>query len=158
VSVNTSSLLLPSSYLRPGLPFLNSTPFDLAIVDQGLQVLGDNLIAFQAGNEPDLYAHPPRIHRPQVGNRLGLSIQLSNGAAPQGYGPQDYMGDIGLLVNQVASDPRITRKNDMFIIPSITATVWRPEDVWDTGIVSLYASSLYGFAVERCVWVSLSRQ
>jgi hypothetical protein len=68
------------------------------------------------------------------------------------------MGDIGLLVNQVSADPGITRKNDIFIIPSITSTVWRPEDVWNTGIVSTYASSLYGLAVERCVWKPLSCQ
>lgn len=78
MSISTSSLpffalLIPGS----GVPFFNSTPFDLAVVDQGLQILGDNLIAFQAANEPDLYAHPPRTHSPPVGNLLGLSILLT---------------------------------------------------------------------------------
>ena len=54
-----------------GVPFFNSTPFELGVVDYGLQILGDNLIAFQAGNEPDLYAHPPRSHRPPVSDRRG---------------------------------------------------------------------------------------
>jgi len=66
------------------------------------------------------------------------------------------MGDIGLLVNQVAADPMITRKNGLFIIPSISATVWTPEDVWNTGIVSTYTDSLYGLAVERYVSIYLS--
>jgi hypothetical protein len=65
------------------------------------------------------------------------------------------MGDVGLLVNQVAADPGITKKNDLFVIPSISP-VWTPEDVWNTGIVSAYANSLYGLAVERYVAVYLS--
>ena len=60
------------------------------------------------------------------------------------------MGDIGTLVNQVASDSLISVKDDLFIIPSISATVWSPEDVWNTGIVQKYTNSLYGLAVERC--------
>ncbi len=64
----------------PGVPFFNNTPYSLEIVEQGQQILGDNLIAFQAGNEPDLYAQPPRTHRTPVGNCPGPSIQLSNGA------------------------------------------------------------------------------
>lgn len=58
-----------------GVPFFNNTPYSLGIVEQGQQILGDNLIAFQAGNEPDLYAQPPRTHRPPVGSCLGLPIQ-----------------------------------------------------------------------------------
>jgi hypothetical protein len=40
------ALLIPG----PGVPFFNSTPFDLATVGQGLHILSDNLIAFQVGN------------------------------------------------------------------------------------------------------------
>jgi hypothetical protein len=61
------------------------------------------------------------------------------------------MGDIGNLVNQVASDSLISVKDGLFIIPSISATVWTPEQVWGTGIVQQYTNSLYGLAVERCV-------
>lgn len=61
------------------------------------------------------------------------------------------MNDVGTLVNQVASDPLIPLKTNLFIIPSISASVWTPEDVWNTGIVQTYANSLYGLAVERCV-------
>ncbi|KAF8486953.1 hypothetical protein DFH94DRAFT_621281 [Russula ochroleuca] len=126
---NISSLTNTRWYL--GVPFFNNTPYSLGIVQQGQQILGDNLIAFQAGNEPDLYAQPPRTHR------------------PPGYGPFDYMGDIGMLVGQVANNSLIPKKNNLFVVPSISATVWTPEEVWNTGIVGTYSSSLYGLAVER---------
>jgi hypothetical protein len=71
----------------------------------------------------------------------------------QGYSPFDYMGDIGTLVDQVASDTHVIKKDNLFIIPSISASVWTPEQVWNTGIVGTYMSSLYGLAVERCVYV-----
>jgi hypothetical protein len=61
------------------------------------------------------------------------------------------MNDVGTLVNQVASDSLIPIKDNLFIIPSISASVWTPEDVWNTGIVQNFANSLYGLAVERCV-------
>ncbi|KAI0255417.1 hypothetical protein BJV78DRAFT_1175160 [Lactifluus subvellereus] len=126
---NISALTNTRWYL--GIPFFNTTPFALGILEQGQAILGDNLIALQAGNEPDLYAQPPRTHR------------------PAGYGPFDYMGDIGTLVNQVASDSLVAKKNNLFIIPSISASVWTPEQVWNTGIIGTYTSSLYGLAVER---------
>ena len=50
--------------VNTGIPFFNTTPFALAIVEQGQQILGDYLLAFQAGNEPDLYA--AHGHRPSV--------------------------------------------------------------------------------------------
>ncbi|KAI9451263.1 hypothetical protein BJY52DRAFT_123356 [Lactarius psammicola] len=126
---NISALTNTHWYL--GVPFFNSTPFALGIVEQGQTILGSNLLGLQAGNEPDLYAQPPRTHR------------------PTGYGPADYMGDIGTFVNQVASDSLIPTKDNMFLIPSISATVWTPEQVWDTGIVQKYTNSLYGLTVER---------
>ncbi|KAH8977188.1 hypothetical protein EDB86DRAFT_3007728 [Lactarius hatsudake] len=126
---NISALTNTHWYL--GVPFFNTTPFALGILEQGQAILGNNLIALQAGNEPDLYAQPPRTHR------------------PTGYSPVDYMGDIGTLVNQVASDSLIPVKDNLFLIPSISATVWTPEEVWNTGIVQNYTNSLFGLAVER---------
>ncbi len=67
---------LHTSTIMPGIPFFNATPFDLSIVEQGQQILGDKVIAFQAGNEPDLYAHPPRTNRPLVGNRPEAIISV----------------------------------------------------------------------------------
>ena len=39
----------------PGVPFNDSTNWRLQIAELGEAVLGDNLLGFQAGNEPDLY-------------------------------------------------------------------------------------------------------
>jgi len=47
-----------------GLPFLNTTPFNLDILHYGEAILGDYLVAVQAGNEPDLYVL--HGHRPDV--------------------------------------------------------------------------------------------
>jgi hypothetical protein len=66
------------------------------------------------------------------------------------------MGDIGTLVSQVASDSLIIKKDNLFIVPSISASVWTPEQIWNTGIVGTYTSSLYGLAVERSVYIWLS--
>ncbi|KAI9512152.1 hypothetical protein F5148DRAFT_100808 [Russula earlei] len=126
---NISSLTNTRWYL--GVPFFNTTPFDDTIIVQGQQILGSNLLAFQAGNEPDLYAKPPRTNR------------------PLGYGPLNYMSDIGMLVNQINQNNWITQKNNLLVIPSISATVWTPEDVWNTGIVGSVSNSLYALAVER---------
>jgi hypothetical protein len=41
---------------RLGIPFFQTSPFNLAIAEIGQSILGDNLIGLQGGNEPDLYA------------------------------------------------------------------------------------------------------
>lgn len=38
----------------PGVPFNDTTNWRLAVVQHGEAILGDNLLGFQAGNEPDL--------------------------------------------------------------------------------------------------------
>ena len=44
-----------------GIPFFNTTPFALEIVEAGQAILGDRLLGLQSGNEPDLYvAHDHR--------------------------------------------------------------------------------------------------
>jgi len=59
---NISSLVNVRWFL--GIPFNDTSNFRLGIVESGQQILGDYLIGFQVGNEPDLYkAHG---HRPQV--------------------------------------------------------------------------------------------
>jgi hypothetical protein len=123
---NISKLTNTHWYL--GIPFFNTTPFALEIVESGQGILGEYLLGFQAGNEPDLYA--AHNHRPQT------------------YSQFDYFGEIGTLVQQIANDSLIPQKNNLLIVPSVQAT-WTPESVWDTGIVSSYSSSIYGLAVER---------
>ena len=38
-----------------GIPFNDTTNLRLGIAQSGEAILGDNLLAFQVGNEPDLY-------------------------------------------------------------------------------------------------------
>lgn len=38
-----------------GIPFNDTSNFRFQIAEQGEAILGDNLLAFQAANEPDLY-------------------------------------------------------------------------------------------------------
>ncbi|KAI0270634.1 hypothetical protein BC834DRAFT_967376 [Gloeopeniophorella convolvens] len=123
---NISKLTNTHWYL--GIPFFNTTPFSLEIVEQGQQILGDYLLGFQAGNEPDLYVS--HQHRPST------------------YSQFDYFGEVGTLVQQIANDPLIQNKDNLLIIPSVQTT-WSPESVWNTGIVQSYSSSIFSLAVER---------
>ena len=144
------SLHLSSSLviiIHAGIPFFSTTPFALEIVEEGQQILGDYLVGFQAGNEPDLYVD--HHHRPSVA-RSRESKKRKTDQICQGYSQYDYFGEIGMLVEQIASDTLIPQKNNLLIVPSVQA-LWTPESVWNTGIVSSYSSSLYGLAVERQV-------
>ena len=38
-----------------GVPFNDTTNWRLDVVERGQQILGDRILGFQAGNEPDLY-------------------------------------------------------------------------------------------------------
>ena len=56
---NVSSLVNVKWYL--GIPFNDTTNLRLQIAEAAESILGDNVLAFQVGNEPDLYAalvHP----------------------------------------------------------------------------------------------------
>lgn len=55
--------------IHAGIPFFNTTPFSLEIVEDGQQILGEYLLGFQAGNEPDLYVD--HGHRPSVAHSQG---------------------------------------------------------------------------------------
>ena len=39
-----------------GVPFNNTEDIHMEIVEAGQNILGDTLLGFQVGNEPDLYA------------------------------------------------------------------------------------------------------
>jgi hypothetical protein len=42
------------SFSTLGIPFNDSVDWRLVIAEKGQQILGDNLLGLQAGNEPDL--------------------------------------------------------------------------------------------------------
>jgi len=54
------------------------------IAEKSQQILGDDLLGLQAGNEPDFYA--------------------MNGHRPSTYGPQDYANDVGNLIKAMEAD------------------------------------------------------
>ncbi|KAA1475467.1 glycoside hydrolase family 79 protein [Dentipellis sp. KUC8613] len=122
---NISSLAGVRWYL--GIPFSHTAPFSLGIMETAQPLLGDFLLGFQAGNEPDLYA--------------------SHQYRPDTYGPFDYLAEFTNLTAQVADDQLIPDK-DQFIIPSVSGT-WLPEEVWDTDIVSSFANDISALSVER---------
>jgi len=59
---NISSLVNVRWHL--GIPFFNTTPFNLDIAERSQVILGEYLIGLQAGNEPDLYGR--HGHRNEV--------------------------------------------------------------------------------------------
>ncbi|PSS11011.1 hypothetical protein PHLCEN_2v3307 [Hermanssonia centrifuga] len=111
-----------------GIPFNDTSNLRLGIAEVGELILGDNLVGFQVGNEPDLYA--------------------SHGHRPQNYSQGDYFNDFGIMVEAIGNDTLIPVRNNL-IAPSVATGPWTPESVWDTGFVGVYSDSLGALAVEH---------
>ncbi|KAH9942088.1 glycoside hydrolase family 79 protein [Amylocystis lapponica] len=122
---NVSALVDVNWWL--GIPFNDTSNLRLQIAELGEGILGDRVLGFQVGNEPDLYAN--------------------HGHRPVGYTPQDYSNEFGVMVNAVAADANIPVHNNL-LGPGVSGT-WTPEDVWSTGFITTYASSLGALVVER---------
>ncbi|KAJ8585043.1 glycoside hydrolase family 79 protein [Rhizopogon salebrosus TDB-379] len=124
---NISALVNTKWFL--GIPFNDTNNLRLGIAEVGEAVLSGPgyLLGFQVGNEPDLYA--------------------AHTVRPSTYAPSDYFGEFGVVVEAVNNDGNIPVKNNL-IAPSVSGT-WSPEDVWDTGLVEAYSSSLGWLAVEH---------
>ncbi|KAI0087487.1 glycoside hydrolase superfamily [Irpex rosettiformis] len=123
---NISSLVSTKWYL--GVPFNDTNALRLQIVEVGESILGDNLLGFQVGNEPDFYAS--HSHRPST------------------YSPADYNTEFGTVVQAIAQNPEIKTRNNL-IGPSVASGPWSPEDVWNTGFIEDHASALSALAVEH---------
>ncbi|KIM41887.1 glycoside hydrolase family 79 protein [Hebeloma cylindrosporum] len=123
---NISSLVNVRWHL--GIPFNDTSNFRLGIAEQGQQILGDYLIGLQVGNEPDLYA--------------------AHGHRPMSYGPYDYFGEFGDLVEAMAGDEHVSNRG-LLIGPNVNTGDWTPEMVWNTGFVDSYSSNLAYLAVEH---------
>ena len=74
----------------------------------------------------------------------------SHGHRPATYGPFDYFGEFGVMVQAIDNDANIPVKNNL-IGPSVATGAWTPEMVWNTGFISSYSSSLAALAVEQQV-------
>ncbi|KAI0739385.1 glycoside hydrolase family 79 protein [Daedaleopsis nitida] len=125
---NVSSLVNVKWYL--GVPFNDTTNFRFQIAEVAEVVLGDNLLGFQAGNEPDLYGS--HQHR------------------KEGYSQFDYFGEFAQLTQAYQADANVANKKSL-IAPSVQGADWgpRPEAVWDTGFVQAYDQYLSALSVEH---------
>ncbi|KAF9051565.1 glycoside hydrolase family 79 protein [Panaeolus papilionaceus] len=126
IASNISSLVNVKWFL--GVPFNDTTTWRTQIAEYGMEILGDNLLGLQAGNEPDLYE------------------MFQHRTAP--YTPWDYMGEVNDLLAHVDTNDRIPRKN-IFIGPSIATKAWTPEQVWETGFIDHFKDRFYCFSVEN---------
>ncbi|KAF7800181.1 hypothetical protein EIP86_011428 [Pleurotus ostreatoroseus] len=122
---NVSALTPVKWYL--GIPMNDTSNLRLGIAEVGETILGDNLLGFQLGNEPDLY--------------------VSHGHRATGYEPANYTQEFGLVIQAIAADSLIPTRNNL-IGPSVSGT-WSPEQVWDTGFITDYSAELYALSVEH---------
>ena len=85
------SILAGQQLIKIGVPLNDTSNLRLGIAEDGESILGDKLIAFQVGNEPDQYA----LHNHR----------------PQDYGPQDYSNDFGTVDAALRADPKVGNDN-----------------------------------------------
>ncbi|KAF7316422.1 Glyco-hydro-79C domain-containing protein [Mycena indigotica] len=114
-----------------GIPWFNTKPFNLDILTESQKILGDYLLGLQAGNEPDMYV----LHKHRV----------------DPYGPFDYQGEMSDLLSQSATanaDPSGQALSKL-VVPNIANYAWKPEDVWNTGIVGQFDKNIAYLAVEK---------
>ncbi|KAI9058697.1 glycoside hydrolase family 79 protein [Trametes sanguinea] len=120
-----SALVNAKWYL--GIPMNDTSHLRLQIAEAADAILGDNVLGYQVGNEPDLYA--------------------SHGHRPPTWNETDYFNEFGVVVNAVQQDPKIKSKSKL-IAPSLQGQ-WTPEDLFATGFLDSYASALNVIAMEH---------
>jgi len=116
---NISALVNVEWYL--GVPMNDTTHLRLGIAEAGEAILGDRLIGFQIGNEPDQYAS--HQHR------------------PADYSPANYSTEFGLVDAALRADPKVSVVDGKLLGPSLSG-VWQPQDVWDTNFIPDHKQSL----------------
>ncbi|KAI0633082.1 glycoside hydrolase superfamily [Trametes polyzona] len=122
---NVSSMVNAKWFL--GIPFNDTANLRLQIAEAAETILGDNVLAFQVGNEPDLYAD--HKHR------------------DPGYNQTDYFNEFGVIVKAIESDPKIKSRGNL-VAPSLQGT-WTLESVYDTGFLTTYGDSISIVSVEH---------
>ncbi|KAI0354194.1 hypothetical protein OH77DRAFT_1426226 [Trametes cingulata] len=122
---NISALVNAKWYL--GIPMNDTTHLRLQIAEAADAILGENVLGYQVGNEPDLYA--------------------SHGHRPPTWNETDYFNEFGVVVNALKEYPKIQSKNKL-VAPSLQGS-WTPEDLFATGFLDSYASSLDVIAMEH---------
>ncbi|KAH9914072.1 glycoside hydrolase family 79 protein [Epithele typhae] len=123
---NVSSLVNVDWFL--GIPFNDTVNWRFEIAEYGEAILGDHLLGFQVSNEPDLYA--------------------AHGHRASTYGPFDFFGEFADFTTAYAADSKVSNKNNL-IAPNLASGNWWPEDIWNTGFMEAYGSSLQYLAMEH---------
>ncbi|KAL5485437.1 hypothetical protein ACEPAI_8079 [Sanghuangporus weigelae] len=124
------STLLPIKWFL-GVPFNDTQNPRLLLGELGEQILGEHLLGFQLGNEPDLY--------------------FNNQIRPSDYSPTQYEQEWGQVLQSYIDDSSIMN-NSLFIAPSVCCGPgigWTPEQVWDTGFLTNYADHLAYISVQH---------
>ncbi|KAJ6512844.1 glycoside hydrolase family 79 protein [Mycena sanguinolenta] len=116
---NVSHLVNVEWYL--GIPLNDTTNLRLGIAEYGERIVGDRLIGFQVGNEPDQYAS--HQHRPTT------------------YGPADYSNDFQTVVTALQADSNVAQVNGKLIGPSLSG-VWQPQEIWDVNFIPDHLQTL----------------
>ncbi|KAJ7707362.1 glycoside hydrolase family 79 protein [Mycena rosella] len=132
---NISALVNVDWYL--GIPMNDTTNLRLGIAEVGEAILGDKLIGYQVGNEPDQY--PLHNHRPQT------------------WGPANFSSEFGVVDAALRADPKVSVVDGKLIGPSLSGQ-WPPQEVWDVGFIpnhqkSLAALSMSFYPNNNCVKV-----
>ncbi|KAJ7471486.1 glycoside hydrolase family 79 protein [Mycena galericulata] len=117
---NISALVNVEWYL--GIPLNDTSNLRLGIAEAGEAILGNRLLGFQVGNEPDQYS----IH----------------GHRPADYGPANFSSDFGIVDAALRADPKVSVVNNKLIGPSLSG-VWQPEEVWDVDFIPDHLQSLF---------------
>ncbi|KAJ6627347.1 glycoside hydrolase family 79 protein [Mycena sp. CBHHK59/15] len=116
---NISALVNVEWYL--GIPLNDTSHLRLGIAEAAESILGDKLIGFQVGNEPDQYA--------------------SHGHRPTTYGPADFSSDFGVVEAALRADPKVPVVNGKLLGPSLSGQ-WQPQQVWDVDFIPDHRQSL----------------
>ncbi|KAJ7745669.1 glycoside hydrolase family 79 protein [Mycena metata] len=116
---NISALVNVEWYL--GIPLNDTANLRLGIAEAGEAILGDKLIGFQVGNEPDQYTL--HLHR------------------PASYGPANYSSDFGIVDAALRADSKVATVDGKLLGPSLSGQ-WQPQEMWDVNFIPDHKQSL----------------
>ncbi|KAF7302911.1 Glyco-hydro-79C domain-containing protein [Mycena kentingensis (nom. inval.)] len=123
---NISSLVNVDWYL--GIPLNDTNNLRLQIVEASEAILGDRLIGYQVGNEPDEYA----LHNQR----------------PLTYSPQDYSNEFGLVEAALRADAKVATVDHKLLGPSVSGQ-WDPQQIWDVNFIPAHQQSLQALSMQR---------
>jgi hypothetical protein len=115
-----------------GVPMNDTNNPRLQIAEYAEEILGDNLLGLQVGNEPDLYG----------GDGLG--------GRTAAYTPQNYVTEFGQMMTAINNDPKISVKNKI-VGPSVGpgSKNWTTFEIFSLGYLQSFASNLGFISVEK---------